>query len=53
MKKLKIFITTWAGLRTAQTFDNEFSGSSPLHHPKLHDLTWDWTKGNSNLMVGS
>ena len=42
-----------AELEAVQTFDDEFSESSPLHHPKLHDLNWGWTKGNSNLMVGS
>ena len=42
-----------ADLALVQTFDNEFSGSSPLHHLKLHDLNWGWTKGNSNLVVRS
>ena len=42
-----------ADLRAVQTFDNEFSGSSPRHHLKLHDLNWGWTKGNSNRVVGS
>ena len=42
-----------ADLELIQTVDNEFSGSSPLHHLKLHDLNWGWTKENSNLLVGS
>ena len=35
------------------TFSNKFSGSSYLHHPKLHIKIWGWTKENANYRQNS
>ena len=48
-----VFCTHDPNLALVQTLSNKFSRISYFQNLKLHNLTWDWTKGNWNLMVRS